>query len=47
MRKPPLVGGFYNLYKGETMNIYIYSDESGVFDKINNDTYVFAGIIVI
>lgn len=29
------------------MNIYIYSDESGVFDKIHNDTYVFGGIIVI
>ena len=29
------------------MNIYIYSDESGVFDKKNNDTYVFGGIIVI
>lgn len=29
------------------MNIYIYSDESGVFDKIHNDTYVFGGILVI
>ena len=29
------------------MNIYIYSDESGVFDKVNNDIYVFAGIIVL
>lgn len=29
------------------MNIYIYSDESGVFDKKHNDTYVFAGIIML
>lgn len=29
------------------MNIYVYSDESGVFDKAHNDTYVFGGIIVL
>ncbi len=29
------------------MNIYIYSDESGVFDKKNNDTYVFGGLIIL
>ena len=29
------------------MNIYIYSDESGVFDKVHNDIFVFAGIICI
>ena len=27
------------------MNIYVYSDESGVFDKAHNDYYVFGGII--
>lgn len=27
------------------MNIYIYSDESGVFDHLNNDYFVFGGII--
>lgn len=27
------------------MNIYIYSDESGVFDKVHNDIYVFGGVI--
>ncbi|WP_296003711.1 DUF3800 domain-containing protein [uncultured Veillonella sp.] len=27
------------------MHIFIYSDESGVFDKVNNDYFVFAGII--
>ena len=29
------------------MNIYIYSDESGVFDKKHNDTYVFGGVIAL
>lgn len=29
------------------MNIYIYSDESGVFDKKHNDYFVFGGIICI
>lgn len=27
------------------MHIFVYSDESGVFDKVNNDYFVFAGII--
>ena len=27
------------------MNIYIYSDESGVLDKVHNDYFVFAGLI--
>ena len=27
------------------MNIYVYSDESGVFDKFHNDVYVFGGLI--
>ena len=27
------------------MNIFVYSDESGVFDKAHNDYYVFGGII--
>lgn len=29
------------------MNIYVYSDESGVFDKKHNDIYVFGGMIFI
>lgn len=29
------------------MNLYIYSDESGVFDKYHNQIYVFAGVICI
>lgn len=29
----------------EIMHIYVYSDESGVFDKTHNDYFVFAGII--
>lgn len=43
--RPPK-GGFL-LYRGETMNIYIYSDESGVFDYIYNKYYVFAGVIIL
>lgn len=27
------------------MNLYVYSDESGVFDKRHNDIYVFGGIV--
>lgn len=29
------------------MNIYVFSDESGVFDCVHNDKFVFAGLIVI
>lgn len=29
------------------MNIYIYSDESGVFDKAHNNIFVFGGIIIL
>ena len=29
------------------MNIFVYSDESGVFDKKHNDIFVFAGLIII
>lgn len=28
------------------MNIFVYSDESGVFDKVNNDYFVFGGLII-
>lgn len=31
----------------KSMNIYIYSDESGVFDKKHNDIFVFGGIIIL
>lgn len=34
-------------FKGLDMNIFVYSDESGVFDKAHNDVFVFAGIIVL
>lgn len=27
------------------MNIYVYSDESGVFDNVHNDVFVFGGIV--
>ena len=29
------------------MNIYVYSDESGVFDKMHNDIFVFGGLILL
>lgn len=29
------------------MNIYVYSDESGVFDKKHNDIFVFGGLIIL
>lgn len=29
------------------MNIYVYSDESGVFDKEHNDFFVFGGLILL
>jgi len=28
------------------MNLYIYSDESGVFDKVHNDYFVFGGLVL-
>lgn len=32
---------------GGIMNIYIYSDESGVFDKKHNNIFVFGGVIML
>jgi len=32
---------------GNIMNIYVYSDESGVFDKDHNDYFVFGGLILL
>lgn len=29
------------------MNIYVYSDESGVFDRKHNEYYVFGGVIIL
>ncbi len=42
----PPSGGFF-LLGGVIINIYIYSDESGVFDKEHNDIFVFGGLIVL
>lgn len=41
---PPL-GGF--LLFEVKMNIFVYSDESGVFDKQHNDLFVFGGLILL
>ena len=27
------------------MDLFIYSDESGVFDKVHNEIYVYGGLI--
>ena len=35
------------LLEENEMNIDIYSDESGVFDKVHNDIFVFGGIIIL
>lgn len=32
-------------YLGESMDLYIYSDESGVFDEKHNEIYVYGGLI--
>lgn len=41
-------GRFFNLVEDiQLMNIYIYSDESGVFDYIHNKYFVFGGLIIL
>lgn len=40
---PPL-GGFFHLRR-RFMNLFVYSDESGVFDKEHNEIYVYGGLI--
>ena len=39
------LSGFFLYKEKKTMDIYIYSDESGVFDYLHNDYFVFAGAI--
>ena len=39
--------GRFSLYLGCKVNIFVYSDESGVFDKQHNDFFVFAGLILL
>lgn len=29
------------------MKLYVYADESGTFDKANNDIFVYAGVLVL
>ncbi len=36
---------FFTYMKDVNMDIFIYSDESGVFDKVHNQIYVFGGLI--
>lgn len=35
------------LFGGILMDLYIYSDESGVFDRQHNDIYVYGGLILV
>jgi hypothetical protein len=37
-------GGFF-ISGGETVNLFVYSDESGVLDKTHNEKFVFGGLI--
>ena len=39
------MGGYFHISKDVKMNIFVYSDESGVFDKVHNDYFVFGGLI--
>jgi hypothetical protein len=40
----PLKGGFFILRRN-MMDLFIYSDESGVFDKEHNEIFVYGGLI--
>lgn len=44
MEKRPLPSGLFCVSE-ENMNIFVYADESGVFDRIHNDVFVFGGLI--
>lgn len=44
MREPPK-GGSLHIQEVFYMDIYVYSDESGVFDKSHNDYFVFGGVL--
>ena len=41
--KPPS-GGFFRV-RCRIMNIFVYSDESGVLDKAHNDIFAFGGLV--
>lgn len=36
---------FYNYNKTNCMDLFVYSDESGVFDKVHNEYFVFGGLV--
>lgn len=42
-----LTAVFFCIYGGLILNIFVYSDESGVFDKVHNDFFVFGGLILL
>lgn len=41
------INAYISTSGGYFMNIYVYSDESGVFDKIHNEYFVFGGLILL
>ena len=41
------MGGLFYRMQGVIMNLFVYVDESGVFDKNNKEHYVFGGIVFI
>ena len=46
MREPPFEAAFY-IYVGELlMDLYVFFDESGAFDRLHNDIFVFVWIIL-
>lgn len=36
---------FFIILQEAIINIFVYSDESGVLDKVHNDFYVFGGLV--
>lgn len=36
---------YLRVYEGDVLEIFVYSDESGVFDNVHNDIFVFAGVV--
>lgn len=41
------IAGAFLRYGVQNMDIFVYSDESGVFDKVHNDIFVYGGIILL
>ena len=46
---PPLCGHSFSCGYGTggSTRLYAYADESGTFDKVHNDLFVYAGVIIL